>query len=257
MEDRKEIQIKYKPHYSLSFILYSTFLCRLSGVIESSISNAWEFRKLSIAHGAFVSTAIFSAVSFLEATINELFDDAVENKERFDGLLYLDENLLMQMEDWWITKGIKAPTLEKYQKILKLADKSKFNKGTQPYQDVKLVTQLRNSLVHYKPEWSNTVLNTKLEVIKVEDSFIDKLKGKFELCPFVAPANAFFPDKCLGYGCAKWAIDSILKFTDEFLERMAIRTQYALIRYRLTTTPDLQNEIDVSSIMAMLRNLII
>ena len=34
--------------------------------------------------------------------------------------------------------------------------------------------------------------------------------------------ESFFPDRCLGYGCAKWAIVSARAFADEFYNRMGV-----------------------------------
>ena len=44
-------------------------------------------------------------------------------------------------------------TLEKFEFALLLSDKPSIDKSSTLYQDVKIVVDLRNSLVHFKPEW--------------------------------------------------------------------------------------------------------
>ncbi len=39
---------------------------------------------------------------------------------------------------------------------------------------------------------------------------------------FSGSGNPFFPDKCLGHGCAKWALESSVEFADAFFSRMGI-----------------------------------
>lgn len=172
-----------------------------------------------------VIAVLFFTVSFLEATINELFKDAQDS--RATSTLNLSTEITKIFGDIWETNFKKSSTLDKYQTALILASTDKFNTGKQPYQDVKLLTQLRNSLIHYEPEWIQGDEDTGKDVHKFEK----QLRKKFALNQLMKQTdNPFYPDKCLGFGCAKWAIESSLNFTDEFFRRLGIPPTYDNLR---------------------------
>ena len=62
------------------------------------------------------------------------------------------------------------------------------NKGEAAFDNVAALIKLRNALVHFKPEWSDE----KREHLKIEK----RLKGKFQLSPFLSPNDEFFPKRC-------------------------------------------------------------
>ena len=49
-------------------------------------------------------------------------------------------------------RELTVGTLAKYQLALVIAGRPQFEQGMNPYQDVKLLTRIRNSLVHFEPE---------------------------------------------------------------------------------------------------------
>ena len=93
-----------------------------------------------------------------------------------------------------------------------------FNKGENPYQDAFRLVRLRNALVHYKPEW-DTSLN---EHAKLESS----LSGCFPESPFSHKNDAFFPKRCLGHGCAEWAVKNVITFMSNFQERLGVQDNF-------------------------------
>ena len=115
--------------------------------------------------------------------------------------------------------------MEKFQIALALTRKPSFKSGRNPYQDVKLLVELRNALIHYVPEW---VAAAQAEPeAEAAHKFEKKLRRKFLPSPFMGN-NPYFPDKCLGHGCAKWGVDSALKFTDKFFSTMGLTPRYEL-----------------------------
>jgi hypothetical protein len=97
---------------------------------------------------------------------------------------------------------------------------------------VDCLIKLRNALVHYEPEWTINISDTeKITVQKFEKI----LKGKFQLNPLTGEGNSFFPDKCLGHGCAEWAVKSSIMFADEFFLRMRLKPTYDHVRSCILT----------------------
>lgn len=157
-------------------------------------------------HRAYVVSSIMTSVASIEARINEFYLDAT------DGLLgsIIDDSQQGLLAELWKPLDEKrVPILQKYQIALTALNKCKFDTSKGPCQDVKLLIDLRNMLVHFKPEWDNDQKQHR----KIEE----KLRGKFELNPFWAKENSvFFPFKCLGHGCANWAVRSSMNFIFDF-----------------------------------------
>jgi hypothetical protein len=66
----------------------------------------------------------------------------------------------------------------------------------------------------------------------MQHEFINKLSGKFSSNPLMNGSdNPYFPDKCLGSGCADWAIRSIRVFSDDFFGRLGITPNYQRVAF--------------------------
>lgn len=52
------------------------------------------------------------------------------------------------------------------------------------------------------------------------------LAGKFATNQLTGAGNPFYPDKVLGAGCDRWAINAAVAFADEFLHRLGIAATY-------------------------------
>ncbi len=127
--------------------------------------------------------------------------------------------------------------ISKYQKILAIAGKPPFDENDQAFANVRTLIEIRNHLMHYKREW--VVIHDDSRTGSGEESTAEKfgkvLRKKFAKNP-LAPKNLpFFPDKCLGHGCAEWAIVNSIIFTDEFFRRLELAAPYQGIRDELAT----------------------
>jgi hypothetical protein len=76
---------------------------------------------------------------------------------------------------------------------------------------VQIVVELRNALVHFKPEW-DTQADRHQKLSK-------KLKDKFGPSPFLNDV-LIFPRRWATHGCTSWGVRSCLKFAAEF-ERLS------------------------------------
>jgi hypothetical protein len=163
-------------------------------------------------HRAYVVGSIMISFASIEARINEFYLDATDNL--LGSILdNSEQNLLAEL--WKPLNEKKIQTLEKYQIALAAIKCDKFDTSKRPYQDVNLLKDLRNMLVHFKPEWDNDQ--------KKHKNIEQKLQGRFKLNPFW-PENdpIFFPFKCLSHGCASWAVRSTMNFILEFFARTGV-----------------------------------
>lgn len=220
---QESCEIKVRTYFSIQHIQSAALFCRASHKLEAAFDGKYD-QQLFTEHRAYVTNAIFSAVCFLEATINEFFCDALDSP---DGIKEIGEDRIKLLANMWdlnIPKTAHYPIVNKYQIALTLLEKTQFDKGTSPFQDVQVLVTLRNALMHYEPEWVIGGLSFNSELDNL-NSLSKKLKSKFELSEiFKNTGNPFFPDKCLGYGCAKWAVLKSIEFVEEFFRKIGVKS---------------------------------
>jgi hypothetical protein len=230
--------IRFRDCFSVRYIQSAAVLCRLGYGIEKTCAPPGALSQEAILqHEAFVLNSVLSTVSFLESTINELYADAADDAYFFaDG----EHEALLRMigEKWHNEKNFdRFPLISKYQRILTIAGKPPFEEGDQAYENVRTLIEIRNHLMHYKREW--IVIRDPGAARNGEETTAEKfekiLRKKFAINPLARKNLPFFPDKCLGHGCAEWAIVNSVIFTDEFFRRLGLPVPYEGIRDELTT----------------------
>ncbi len=162
--------------------------------------------RFDIELNAHVLSGVFASVGFLEAAINELFQDAADGHgETIDGYIApLSPETRKLMRQWWAAtdNGEHAKMLGKYRAILDFADRPALNARAEPWQSAAALTKLRNALVHFRPE-------TLPRSITGPHPMESLLHARFAPCKLLAGSgNPWWPDHCLGAGCAQWAHDS-------------------------------------------------
>lgn len=220
MRIRTGPEVAVRHYHSTIHIESAAHLARLCAAVEKNPENHQEGE-----HRAFATGAILTAVAFLEATINEVLSDAVE-----DGSLYgLKREQTTAIANEWRrvrAKG-RVPMTDKFKLVLRAVGHSGLSSG-KTYFNMTLLVELRDKLVHFNPEWTplTSVHPPPLEA---------KLMRKFAANQLADPGTLFFPDRCLGHGCAQWAVRSALEFTDAFFSKLGVPPRYELIRVRLRT----------------------
>jgi hypothetical protein len=198
--------------------------------LESALDRAYS-DEVFVRHRSLCTAYVFSAAAFLEASINELFMDSDENKERLS--LDLNENEVERLSSFWkrgIPRTASYTILEKYQIALTILDRQPLYQGTEPCQSISMILKLRNSLVHYEPEWVTTKSNQESEI--KSGKFEGYFRGRFAFNRFTGADNPFFPDKCLSIGLMKWIHQNILSFSDVFYDRLSTIPPYEKVRHK-------------------------
>ncbi|EPD43268.1 MULTISPECIES: hypothetical protein [Delftia] len=181
-------------------------------------------------HKSYAISSIMVSAAFLEATINELFADCADGHSTARLSPLPARGLMGRLWARSIPRTAAYPILEKYDIALELNDKEPFDPGINPYQDAKLLTELRNALIHYEPE---TIVAIGGDETRKPHKFEKRLRGKFALNSLTGAGNPFYPDKVLGAGCAEWAVKTAVDFTDAFFGRLGIPATYDHVRDRL------------------------
>jgi hypothetical protein len=231
---KDQVSVALRCYFSTQHIQSAALFARLAAKIEKAYAGV-SSGELIAEHRGYVTASIFAAVAFLEATINELFADAQEVDH--GQLKGLDPAVVSLMTDMWkrqIPRTARYRVLEKFDIALVLARKEPFIPGLPPYQDIVLLVRLRNSLVHYEPEWMAAGLDPKYDN-ELDKDLAKALRGKFLASPLMSEGNPFYPDRCLSHGCAKWAVESSITFADTFFAKIGPKPTYDHVRARLST----------------------
>jgi hypothetical protein len=173
-------------------------------------------------HQRFVLEAIIESVAFLEAAINEIFQDSGDAHSSY--IEGLSEPCRKAMAAVWTATGEGfIETLDKYDLALRLAGHKPFDRASAPYQNVRILIRLRNHLIHYKPQYVSADTPHKLG---------KALNGKFPANRLMAGSgNPWFPDHALGAGCADWAWRSARYLSDAFATRIGLTLHYQQADY--------------------------
>jgi hypothetical protein len=210
--------VQMRAYFSSYHLWAAKHFAGLAQVAESQPSQGF-----NIQHRAYVTAAVLSAVAFLEAPINEVFDDLADDHQSYVAPLSEDAKRLLQGV-WAGDENVERwRVLEKYRVALHCAGKTPFDRGTQPHQAAALLVRLRNRMIHARPKTRETGDLDKLE---------EALSASFQPNRhMVKMANPYFPDQCLGAGCAEWAVLSARNFADEFFSRLGVNPNYQTVDF--------------------------
>ncbi|HZI26654.1 MAG TPA: hypothetical protein VFD64_00775 [Gemmatimonadaceae bacterium] len=161
-------------------------------------------------HRASVTGAIVSSVAFLESSINELY---LEFQRAGDDGSAIPTRAHTQLETLWPSAD-GAPLMLRYQVALQSVDAERFNERRSTYKNVERLLELRDALVHHQPE--------RHDERQRHQSLQRRLRTCFSPNTLLGPRARWFPDLCLGAGCATWALRSAEAFSNEFCIRMGI-----------------------------------
>jgi len=179
--------------------------------------------RFDIEHRSFVASAVFSAVAFLEAAVNELFQDAYD--EHLAYIAPLDPDVRSSLAEFWriiaehnIHARSRFGTTEKYEIALALTHREGIDHESELHRNVRLAIRLQNALVHYKPS----------TLMQIDTSgFEDELHGKFRLNRLMSDTeHPFFPDKALGAGCAQWTVSVCRAYADACFGAIGMKPNY-------------------------------
>ena len=216
------VRISMRNYFS-SHLLASA--ARSAGLAKQLEEQHQGRSRFDLEHRGYVLSSILSAVGFFEAMANELFQDAYDHHTPDGGAVTpLSMNTRWLMVEYWraTEEGARVRVLDKYQALLTFAGQSEMDRGNQPYQDANLAVQLRNAIAHYRSEDLSADTPALME---------QRLRGKFpDNLLMAGSGNPWWPDKCLGSGCADWALQAVTACADHVTEATGVRANYAVHR---------------------------
>jgi hypothetical protein len=138
------------------------YAARYAAEDAHAVEAAWKGPTVfDIRHRGYVLTAVIESVAFLEALINELYQDSADGQPSHIGALS-PECIRLMAEMWRSTNRARFEMFEKFDLALVFTGQARLNRASAPYHDTALLVRLRNYLVHYKPEGVSVDLPHKL-----------------------------------------------------------------------------------------------
>jgi hypothetical protein len=180
--------------------------------LEKSLKGSTAF---DIEHRSNAVGAVLSGVAFLEVLVNEVFQDAAD--DRLSRISALQPKWVALMGGFWGASeggGRYVGILDKYQMALLFADKPRFNRGDNIFQNAQILIEIRNRLIHFRPA---TVTHGQIA------SDEQRWGGRFgDNALMAGTGNPWFPDKCLGAGCAEWADRTVTTFAGAWVRSLGL-----------------------------------
>jgi len=218
------VTVSTRSYFSKHYLSSSKFFAAQAKAIEVANTGKPQF---SHEHRAYVLGSVTSSVMFLEALINELFSDAADGhlNGAMNKFASTELERLKLLWDFGVPRTARYSITYKFTICLKALSRPAMEISKAPQNGIKLLVQLRNALTHYEPETVTSVASIAAGA-KGGHKF-DALQTLFPDNTLVASGNAYFPDKCLGAGCAAWSRTVAIAYADEFYSRLDHPPPYA------------------------------
>lgn len=229
------VEIAMKSYFSIQYLRSADLFIKKASEIETKDPNDIS-EENRLEYQSYCYSAILLSAAFLEATINEFLIDISENLKwsvasKPDEIV--DPQFQKLIHDLWamgIPRTAQYSIIQKYQIALTLAGKEEISENDDAYRNAFLLKTLRNDLIHAESEWIHDDLKKNSKKYR---KYVNNFCGKFSLNPFKGEGNPFFPDRCIGFGCAKWSLISATEFTDLFFQRIGFTPKYYFLRERI------------------------
>lgn len=208
------------------FSTYHLFAARRAAAAAREIERAHDPEqhrsRFDINLRADVTTAVIESAAFVEAFVNEVCTDIVTGHNpdgRYDAV---PDDAANEIATQWEAVIRQESALDKY-KLLCRACGQTFDKGRAPAQAVHGLFELRKALIHYRLATLYADDGSELE---------RELRGKFSACVLLAGSdNPWWPDHCLGFGCARWAVTSAVALTNHVADTLQIVANYQSVDF--------------------------
>jgi hypothetical protein len=158
-----------------------------------------------------VPVSVVMAGAALEANANELLQDFIDGSMHIP-LTASRKELLRDLKD-----DRSGNARDKYRQLALLMDKVP-NMGTEPWHNAMLLVQFRNEFMHFRPAWNDEQVHS--------GNLVENLRKKIPIVE-AWKSNFLFPYGFMTYGCAKWAVQTVLKFSSDFAALLSVKDRLA------------------------------
>jgi hypothetical protein len=202
--------MQVKTGFPASHLQIAANSARSAYEIEKAHATGWFGEMMRL-----VPVSVVMAGAALEASANELLQDILDGSAKLP-LSGSRRKLLTEPKD-----ERSGNSIGKYERLALLLEKEP-DTGTKIWENAKLLVEFRNQFMHFKP-------------MIYLDNAPDKHKLAKQLRLIKVPISSAyrnqmiqFPHSFMSYGCAKWAVVSVLNLSAEISQLMGVRNKFAL-----------------------------
>lgn len=220
-----------RSYYSIAWLRTSALMSEHAHRVGSGADRPEPGEQMNMR--SFVLACLTSSWAFLEAHINELFDDAHTylGEPGHEALRGLQLEVQRRLADLWPAIKMR-PTLDKYQKALRLAGVEPLPRESEPGQSADLLRRVRNHYLHYQPD------SVRDGVAEGDDKRLtNALRGRIRLPAWDSGSDDLFPSRVLCPDAARWSVETAVRYTDAFCEQLAVQRIYDHVRPDWLTSP--------------------
>lgn len=179
--------------------------------------------KIYMIHKIYAVNSILSSTAFLEAVINEFYQEIHDGNDAY--IKKLNPVHVGRLNYHWETTELRnksAHILDKYQNALEFCEKELFDKRESHYSNVKIAIKLRNELTHFKPEFNNPSNPHRI---------LNRFNARHFRNPLFGSSDDIYTlNKILSHDTAAWIIKAYKKFIDAFFAKFNLKPNYKKIK---------------------------
>lgn len=238
------VRVGLRAYLSSQFLRSAIRMQERAAEIEREHAGKWSDPQVA-EHRDLVLSSHVTSVAFFDSMINELFTDAFdEHGLEHDGYLApLNSESHRLMKAYWRERGNRRTSmLSRYRIVCEFAQVEPIDSGGQFHENAKLAIEFRNALVHYTPQtmYADDVHNLERSLASTYEA-----NG---LMP-ADSGNPWWPDRALSADGARWSVEAVEAYADEFSDRLDIVPNYQrLLRGKKPDSPEVrQNDGDTRS----------
>lgn len=192
----------YRIHYANSHLSAAIHFHKAVAEIEQANSGKEYGEFWDIAQYNAVA-CVLTAVAAIEAYANEIYAD----RSQFFGSQAADQiDEMMRI----CSKNMRTlETIAKLELFLRVAKNTAIDRGRDPYRSICALIELRNAVVHFKPEPNSNA--------PAHEALSKKLRSCIKPGPFIQANNeALFPRRWVSASSTRWVILSTIAFVREY-----------------------------------------
>jgi hypothetical protein len=211
-KDTAKFVMRLKTGFAMNHLQVAANSARQAYEIEQANANA-SFGPWFDGMMRLVPVSVVMAGAALEASANEVLQDILDSQPH-SRLTPSREKLLMDLK-----KDRSGNAIEKFRRLALLMDKDP-DTCTEPWHNARLLVKFRNEFMHFRPSWDDDDIHSGDLVGKLRKKIpvVDAYKGNF-----------LFPYGLMSYGCAKWAVQTVLEFSSDFAKLLGVTDKFGAV----------------------------
>lgn len=209
--------LRLKTGFAANHLLVAVELARAAHEIEKANADA-PFGPWFDGMMRCVPVSIVMSGAALEAAANELLQDILDDAARVS----LPNSRMKLLAE--LLEDRSGNAIGKFRKLALLMDYDP-DTGTEPWHNGSLLVKFRNEFMHFRPAWDDDDIHTGgfVQELSKKVPVVEAYKGKFQ-----------FPYGFMTYGCAKWAVEVVLKFSAHFAPSIGRTNKFAQVGWNFT-----------------------